>query len=120
VLQCVAVCCSVLQCGAAYCSVLQCGAAYCSVCCNALQCVAVAGGKRRRRLTVDTTTWRAVEWMSGVAACCSVLQYVAVCCSALHCVTVHCTALERGTAFCTVLWCVAAVTSDPFVVHMEI
>jgi len=63
--------------------------------------------------------------MSGVAACCSVLQYVAVCCSvlqcfALRCVAVFCSALQRNTAFFTVLRCVAVVTSDRFVVHMEI
>ena len=47
----------------------------------------------------------------GVAACCSLVQWVAVWSSVLQCVAVHCSALQCAAVPCSVLQCVAVCFS---------
>ena len=117
-LQCVAVRCSVLQCVA-----VCCGASHTSkegvggysdtVCCSALQCVAVCCSALQRVavLCIAVTRKWGVVVTRCVAVCCSVLQCVAVCCSVLQCLAVCCSVLQCVAACCSVLQFVAVCCS---------
>ena len=65
---------------------LQCVVVYCSV----LQCVAVC------RSDMDVYSSYVLECSTGVAVCCSLLQFVAVCCSVLQCVVLQCVSCYRS------------------------
>ena len=82
------VCCGALQCVAVRCSVLQCVALRC----NVLQSIAVTWMNQRH-----------VSLLQSVAVCCSLLQSVAVCCGLLQFVVVYCSLLQSIAVCCSLL-----------------
>ena len=99
----VSVCCSAMQCVAVRGSLLQCVAVRCSV----MQGVLVCSIPRKQR---DCPFAREFV-LQGVAVRCSVVQCSAVWCSVLQCVAVCCSVLQCVAVCCSVLQCVAVCSS---------
>jgi len=88
------VCCSVPACVAVCPCVLQRVAVFCSVCCCALQCVAVSCSELQCVALCCIVLQCVALCVVGFAMYCSMTLRVEVCCSVLQCATVRCGVLQ--------------------------
>ena len=84
-----------------------------SVCCCALQCVAVVCNVHTFMYVshADRGNTAFMNNYRGELQCVAVLQRVAVCCNVVQCVVVCCSVLQCAAVCCSVLQCVAVCCS---------